>query len=108
MGFRTVKPADDSLDSFRDYDRSPSKWVEHRGVCGCGVTTSMNCTVGPPGHPENGWWCSACWELRLRFQMEQERANAAHVVESAADQPLLLSQRSTPRRSVAGSSVLKD
>ncbi len=49
MGFRTVKPADDSLDSFRDYDRSPSKWVEHRGVCGCGVCGRCGGVLGCTG-----------------------------------------------------------
>lgn len=62
---------DERLDSFRDYDRAPSAHVAHKGICGCGVETSSYMTVGPPGHPENGWTCKACQELRLRFEMGQ-------------------------------------
>ena len=41
----------------------------HEGLCGCGVETSRSVTLGPPGHPENGWECHACGDLRLRFEM---------------------------------------
>lgn len=58
------------LDSFRDYDRGPSS-TAHRGFCGCGVETSRSVTLGPPGHPENGWECASCGELRLQFEMQR-------------------------------------
>lgn len=60
----------DDLREFRQYDRSYSDQPT-KGLCGCGVETSSNITVGPPGHPENGWMCKACQELRLRFEMEK-------------------------------------
>ncbi len=41
----------------------------HKGLCGCGVETSRSVTLGPPGHPENGWECASCGENRLRFEM---------------------------------------
>jgi len=59
------------LDSFRDYDRAPASYMPHKGFCGCGVETSDMLTVGPPGHPENGWTCKACQELRLQFEMRK-------------------------------------
>jgi hypothetical protein len=71
-GYRNT-PGENRLDSFRDYDRLPSENVAHKGKCGCGVETSSNITVGPPGHPENGWMCKSCQELRLRFEMERRR-----------------------------------
>lgn len=62
---------DERLDSFRDRDRAPASYAAHKGICGCGVETSRRVILGPPGHPENGWECSSCGELRLRFEMEQ-------------------------------------
>ncbi len=44
---------------------------QHKGFCGCGVETSEHIAVGPPGHPENGWMCRSCQELRLRFEMQK-------------------------------------
>lgn len=51
----------DTLDSFRDYDRTPSGTTEHQGVCACGVVTSrMGYSSAEP------WQCHACGEAALR------------------------------------------
>lgn len=61
-------------DDLRRYEprhvRSDGR-IAHKGFCGCGVETSRSVAVGPPGHPENGWECKACGELRLKFQFEK-------------------------------------
>ncbi len=56
----------DSLDSFEPEQRTPSS-AEHHGACRtCGEDTSRSVTVGPPGHPRNGWECAACSEAYLQ------------------------------------------
>lgn len=62
-------PDDRMWDGFSSSQTPADK--AHKGLCGCGVETARRVTLGPPGHPENGWECSGCGELRLRFQMEQ-------------------------------------
>jgi hypothetical protein len=59
------------LDSFHDYDRTPSAFMAHKGTCACGVETSRNVTRGPAGSPLNGWECHACGEAYLRAQFDR-------------------------------------
>ncbi len=68
--YRNV-PGETRLDSFRDYDRSPSGDHPHKGRCRCGVETSRSVTVGPPGHPRNGWECSACADVFIKAQFQK-------------------------------------
>lgn len=66
---RVKAGADGNLERFRSFDHSSNGRVAHKGFCGCGVETSRSVTLGPPGHPENGFECHACGELRLQFEM---------------------------------------
>ncbi len=36
-----------------------------KGFCVCGTETTRYKTVGPPGHPLNGWRCRQCQEEEL-------------------------------------------
>lgn len=57
---------EDRLYSYRDYDRTPAA-TDHHGACRtCGRETERLVTVGPPGHPRNGWECKGCGEAALR------------------------------------------
>ncbi len=69
-GYRNT-PGEEDLSRFRPVERTPNPNVEHKGKCGCGAETSRFVTVGPPGHPENGWECKDCGELRLQFEMQK-------------------------------------
>ncbi len=69
-GYRNVG-GETRLDDLRTYQRSPNSSVEHKGRCGCGAETSRYVTVGAPGHPENGWECANCGNLRLQFEMQK-------------------------------------
>lgn len=68
--YRNV-PGETRLDSFRDYDRTPSNDVHHGSCRRCRAETSRSVTVGPPGHPRNGFECQACGELFLREQFDR-------------------------------------
>ncbi len=51
----------ESLDSFNDYDRAPSKFAAHKGLCACGVETSrMGYSSADP------WVCHECSEKAIR------------------------------------------
>jgi hypothetical protein len=62
--------AEDRLDRYETFSSAPATKA-HKGLCGCGVETTNMLVVGPPGHPENGWTCRACQELRLQFEMQK-------------------------------------
>ncbi len=61
---------DDRLDHYEPRE-SRSFGNPTKGRCGCGAETNDSITVGPPGHPENGWTCKSCQEFRLRCEMEK-------------------------------------
>lgn len=44
--------------------------TDHHGQCPCGTETTRNVTIGPSGHPRNGWECAACGERFLRAEYE--------------------------------------
>lgn len=67
-GYRNI-PGEMQLDSFRDYDRQPSKVAEHRGLCACGVETTRSMQG-------IGWQCQDCGEAYLRAQYEQRARTA--------------------------------
>ncbi len=43
----------------------PNADPRHKGLCICGTETTRYKTVGPPGHPLNGWQCRACNEAEM-------------------------------------------
>jgi hypothetical protein len=72
-GYRNVG-GETRLDSFRDYDRAPNSYAANKGFCSCGVETSRSVTIGPPGHPGNGWECAQCGEARLQAEFASTQA----------------------------------
>ncbi len=71
---RTFNP--ENLKDFVPANHAPNAWKAHQGACkDCGQPTERSVTVGPPGHPENGWHCPACSEQELRRQFASSQVD---------------------------------
>ncbi len=53
------------LSIYKRYDTVPDDPKKHLGLCICGTETTRYKTVGPPGHPLNGFQCRACNEAEM-------------------------------------------
>ncbi len=47
---------------YKRYETLPDTRSGQKGLCSCGTETTRYNTVGPPGHPLNGWQCRMCAE----------------------------------------------